>query len=178
LPLQIDTAACGGCGACLAVCPTGAAHASDASDAALEATLEGMPIRDRLLVLTCNWGAYLNADQAGRLGQTLPPEARLIRLMCAGRVHSGLILKALGRGAAGVLVVGCPPEDECTYHAAEGGQARVMQAAQLAETLGMPPGCVGWAAPPVGDVEAFAQAVSAFAAQVMRGREVIHADRA
>jgi coenzyme F420-reducing hydrogenase delta subunit len=37
-----------------------------------------------------------------------------LRVMCLGRLRPGIILKAFERGAHGVLLLGCPP-DECHY---------------------------------------------------------------
>jgi F420-non-reducing hydrogenase iron-sulfur subunit len=43
-----------------------------------------------------------------------PPNLRVIRLMCSGRVDPSFILRAFLLGADGVLVMGCHPGD-CHY---------------------------------------------------------------
>jgi F420-non-reducing hydrogenase iron-sulfur subunit len=43
-----------------------------------------------------------------------PPNVRLIRLMCSGRLDPSFVLKALANGADGVLITGCHP-GECHY---------------------------------------------------------------
>ncbi|RLB73042.1 MAG: hydrogenase iron-sulfur subunit, partial [Deltaproteobacteria bacterium] len=43
-----------------------------------------------------------------------PPNVRLIRLPCSGRINPFYIVKALQHGADGVLVSGCHP-GECHY---------------------------------------------------------------
>ncbi len=68
----------------------------------------------RIIVYTCNWGAYSGLETAGYQGLSYPANVHPIRVMCLGRLHPGLILKAFQLGAAGVLLLGCPP-GECHY---------------------------------------------------------------
>jgi F420-non-reducing hydrogenase iron-sulfur subunit len=63
---------------------------------------------------TCNWCSYRAADLAGMLRAKYPPNVRLIRLMCSGRLDPTFVLKALADGADGVLITGCHP-GECHY---------------------------------------------------------------
>jgi F420-non-reducing hydrogenase iron-sulfur subunit len=63
---------------------------------------------------TCNWCSYRAADLAGTARIKYPPNIRLVRLMCSGRLDPTFILKALSSGADGVLVSGCHP-GECHY---------------------------------------------------------------
>ena len=62
----------------------------------------------------CNWCSYTGADLAGTSRTKYPPNVRVIRVMCSGRVDERLILKAFALGADGVLVAGCHPGD-CHY---------------------------------------------------------------
>jgi len=62
----------------------------------------------------CNWCSYAGADLAGTSRIKYPPNVRVIRLMCSGRVDERLIYKAFTAGADGVLVCGCHPGD-CHY---------------------------------------------------------------
>lgn len=68
----------------------------------------------RIIVYTCNWDAYSGLETAGLQGLSYPANVHPIRVMCLGRLHPGLILKAFELGAAGVLILGCPP-GECHY---------------------------------------------------------------
>ena len=68
----------------------------------------------KVVVFTCNWNAYSGLETAGRSHQQYPTNVRPIRVICLGRLHPGLILKAFERGANGVLMLGCPPDD-CHY---------------------------------------------------------------
>ena len=63
---------------------------------------------------TCNWCSYRAADLAGTARVKYPPNVRLVRLMCSGRLDPAFILKAFAEGADGVLVSGCHP-GECHY---------------------------------------------------------------
>jgi F420-non-reducing hydrogenase iron-sulfur subunit len=67
-----------------------------------------------IIGFTCNWCSYRAADMAGTARLKYPPNVRLIRLMCSGRIDPSFILKALAGGADGVLITGCHP-GECHY---------------------------------------------------------------
>jgi len=67
-----------------------------------------------IIGFTCNWCSYRAADMAGTARIKYPPNIRLIRLMCSGRLDPTFVLKALTGGADGVLITGCHPGD-CHY---------------------------------------------------------------
>jgi F420-non-reducing hydrogenase iron-sulfur subunit len=62
-----------------------------------------------IIGFTCNWCSYRAADMAGTARIKYPPNIRLIRLMCSGRLDPTFVLKALSGGADGVLITGCHP---------------------------------------------------------------------
>ena len=68
----------------------------------------------RILAFLCNWCSYAGADLAGVSRLQYPPNVRIVRLPCSGRVDVGFILRALQEGIDGVLVSGCHPGD-CHY---------------------------------------------------------------
>lgn len=68
----------------------------------------------RLIGFLCNWCSYAGADLAGISRIKYPPNVRVIRVMCSGRVDPTFVLKAFQAGADGVLVLGCHPGD-CHY---------------------------------------------------------------
>ena len=68
----------------------------------------------RIVAFLCNWCAYAGADLAGTQRLGYPPNVRVIRLMCTGRVDPGFIVEAFLEGADGVIVAGCHP-GECHY---------------------------------------------------------------
>jgi F420-non-reducing hydrogenase iron-sulfur subunit len=67
-----------------------------------------------IIGFTCNWCSYRAADLAGTARVKYPPNVRLIRLMCSGRLDPTFVMKALSGGADGVLITGCHP-GECHY---------------------------------------------------------------
>jgi F420-non-reducing hydrogenase iron-sulfur subunit len=67
-----------------------------------------------IIGFTCNWCSYRAADLAGTARVKYPPNIRLIRLMCSGRLDPTFVIKALSGGADGVLISGCHP-GECHY---------------------------------------------------------------
>lgn len=67
-----------------------------------------------IIGFTCNWCSYRAADLAGTSRLKYPPNIRLIRLMCSGRLDPTFVLKALAGGADGVFITGCHP-GECHY---------------------------------------------------------------
>lgn len=68
----------------------------------------------RIVAFFCNWCTYTAADLAGVSRIRHAPNARVIRVMCSGRVDPQFILDAFARGADGVLLGGCHPGD-CHY---------------------------------------------------------------
>ena len=68
----------------------------------------------RILAFCCNWCSYAGADLAGVSRIQYPPNIRIIRVMCSGRVEPEFVAKALSSGADGVLVLGCHIGD-CHY---------------------------------------------------------------
>ena len=68
----------------------------------------------KIIGFTCNWCSYRAADLAGISRIKYPPNVRLVRLMCSGRMDPTFVLKAFSNGADGVLISGCHPGD-CHY---------------------------------------------------------------
>lgn len=68
----------------------------------------------KILAFLCNWCSYAGADLAGTSRIQYPPNIRIIRVPCSGRINPLFIIKALQIGADGVLVSGCHPGD-CHY---------------------------------------------------------------
>ena len=68
----------------------------------------------RIVAFLCNWCSYAGADLAGVSRIQYPPNVRVVRVPCSGRINPLFILKALQNGVDGVLVSGCHPGD-CHY---------------------------------------------------------------
>jgi F420-non-reducing hydrogenase iron-sulfur subunit len=67
-----------------------------------------------IIGFTCNWCSYRAADSAGIGRVKYPPNVRLVRLMCSGRLDPTFVTRAFARGADAVMISGCHPGD-CHY---------------------------------------------------------------
>jgi len=68
----------------------------------------------KIVGFLCNWCSYAGADLAGVSRIQYPPNIRIIRVMCSGRVDPVIVLEMFVNGADGVIVTGCHPGD-CHY---------------------------------------------------------------
>ncbi|MBD3354277.1 MAG: hydrogenase iron-sulfur subunit [Candidatus Lokiarchaeota archaeon] len=68
----------------------------------------------KIIAFLCNWCSYAGADLAGVSRIQYPPNIRIVRVPCSGRINPFYILKSLQVGWDGVLVSGCHPGD-CHY---------------------------------------------------------------
>ena len=114
---RVTTAACAGCGTCAAECKYGAISMRHFSDQAIYAQIDAMlgeDPQDIIVAFACNWCSYAGADTAGVSRMAYPPNARIIRTMCSGRVNPEFIWYAFRKGAPVVMVSGCHYVD-CHY---------------------------------------------------------------
>ena len=70
--------------------------------------------KPKIIGILCNWCSYAGADLAGGGRIQYPPDVRIVRVMCTGRVDPLFIMKAFTDGADGVLISGCHFGD-CHY---------------------------------------------------------------
>ncbi len=114
---RVISAACAGCGTCAAECRFEAITMRHFTDqqiyAQIDAVLADEPLT-KILSFACNWCSYAGADTAGTSRLQYPPNARLIRTMCSGRVKPDFVWYAFQKGAPLVLVSGCHYAD-CHY---------------------------------------------------------------
>lgn len=92
-----------------------------------------------IVAFLCNWCSYAGADLAGTARMKYPPNVKIIRVMCSGRVNPMFVVNALQQGADGVLVAGCHPGD-CHY--SQGNyfaKRRMAVLKKLLEYLGIEP---------------------------------------
>jgi heterodisulfide reductase subunit A len=115
--LEYVEALCKGCGTCGAECRFGSITMKHFTDAQIysqiEAHLADNP-QDKTIVFACNWCSYAGADTCGGARLQYPPNQRLIRTMCSGRVDEKWVLDAFKKGAPIVVVSGCHYVD-CHY---------------------------------------------------------------
>ncbi len=103
---EVLTGICKGCGVCVAVCPTGAVRPGCHTDTEIIRRLE---LGDSsTTVFTCRW----NPLAAGLAA--VPSGTSIVPVLCAGRLHPGLVLRAFQSGAQKVAVLVCEPQ-RCHY---------------------------------------------------------------
>ena len=68
----------------------------------------------KIVAFCCNWCSYAGADLAGVSRMQYPPNVRIIKVMCSGRVEPSFVLRAFEVGLDGVLITGCHIGD-CHY---------------------------------------------------------------
>jgi F420-non-reducing hydrogenase iron-sulfur subunit len=94
----------------------------------------------KIVGFLCNWCSYAGADLAGVSRLHYPPNIRVIRVMCSGRVDPSFILEAFRQGADGVLIAGCHLPSDCHYVSGNfKAQRRVLMTKALLEKMGIEP---------------------------------------
>jgi len=151
---EVNRALCKGCGTCAGACPYQAITMRHFRDEQILAQMrsayvpeeERIAIRPRILAYSCNWCSYAGADMAGVSRFQYPPNAKLIRVMCSGRIDPWMMVEPFFHNVDGVLVTGCHIGD-ChyvvgNYHA----EMRVKFVKKLLEYAGIEPGRLklGW----------------------------------
>ncbi len=91
----------------------------------------------KIMAYVCNWCTYAGADLAGTSRIKYPPNVRIVRYPCTGRIDFMFLLKAFEAGADGVIVSGCHPND-CHYTSGNfHARRRWMVFKELAEFVGL-----------------------------------------
>jgi F420-non-reducing hydrogenase iron-sulfur subunit len=67
-----------------------------------------------IVAFCCHYCAYTAADMAGSMRICYPPNVKIIRVPCSGKVDAIHIMKAFEKGADGVYVAGCL-EGDCHF---------------------------------------------------------------
>jgi len=100
----------------------------------------GYTFEPRILGFLCNWCCYAGADLAGVSRFQYPPNIRVIRVMCSGRVDPAHIFRAFSAGLDAVFIGGCHLDD-CHYvtHGNYDALAMVYLYKKLLEHIGLNP---------------------------------------
>jgi F420-non-reducing hydrogenase iron-sulfur subunit len=94
----------------------------------------------KIVGFLCNWCSYAGADLAGVSRIQYPPNIRIIRVMCSGRVDPAFVLEAFKNGADGVLVAGCHLPSDCHYLSGNfKAQRRITLLKKVLEQFGIEP---------------------------------------
>ena len=72
------------------------------------------PFEPTIVAFCCHYCAYSAADLAGTMRLQYPPNVRIIRIPCTGKVDVRFLLEAFEKGADGVYVAGCL-EGDCHF---------------------------------------------------------------
>jgi len=100
----------------------------------------GYEFEPKILGFLCNWCCYAGADLAGVSRFQYPPDMRVIRLMCSGRVDPAHIFRAFSTGQDAVFIGGCHLND-CHYvtHGNYDALGLVYLCKKLMEYIGLNP---------------------------------------
>ena len=113
----------------------------------------------KILAFLCRWCSYAGADLTGSFRISYPPNVRILRVPCSGRVNPLFILKTLRSGIDGVLVSGCHPGD-CHYTAGNYNARRKFAIlSRLLEYVGIDPRRVQFSWVSASEGEKFAKVV-------------------
>ena len=114
----------------------------------------------KIIAFLCNWCSYAGADLAGISRIQYPPNIRIVRVPCSGRVNPLYIIKSLQSGADGVLVSGCHPGD-CHYISGNYyARRRFTLLRSLLECVGIEPGRVNFSWVSAAEGEKFSRVVT------------------
>ncbi len=91
----------------------------------------------KIIAFCCDQSGYAAADMAGALKLELPKNVEIVRVPCAGRIETIYLLKALEKGADGVLVFACF-EENCQFLRGNlRAKSRVSYAHRMLEKIGL-----------------------------------------
>lgn len=113
----------------------------------------------KIVAFLCSWCSYAGADLAGVSRLQYPPNVRVIKVPCSGRINPVFIVKALQQGWDGVLVSGCHPGD-CHYITGNYyARRRFAVLKRLLEFMGIEEGRVQFSWVSAGEGEKFATVI-------------------
>ena len=92
-----------------------------------------------IVAFCCHYCAYTAADMAGSQRLSYPPNVKVVRVPCSGKVDAMHIVKAFEKGADGVYVSGCL-EGDCHFKNGNSRAARmVAYVSKYMEEIGIEP---------------------------------------
>ena len=91
----------------------------------------------QIVAFCCHYCAYTAADMAGSQRLCYPPNVKIVRVPCSGKVDTIHILKAFEKGADGVYVAGCLDGDCHFKNGNLRASRRVAAAKRLLDEIGI-----------------------------------------
>ena len=67
-----------------------------------------------IILFLCGWGPHAAYQTLQDNGSDIPPEIKMVRIPCTGRISKALLFKPFEMGADGVVLAGCEP-GSCRY---------------------------------------------------------------
>lgn len=90
-----------------------------------------------IVAFCCHYCAYTAADMAGSQRLCYPPNVKIVRVPCSGKVDTIHILKAFEKGADGVYVAGCLDGDCHFKNGNVRAERRVANTQKLLDEIGV-----------------------------------------
>ncbi len=121
-----------------------------------------------IVAFCCHYCAYTAADMAGSLRLSYPPNVKMIRVPCSGKVDVIHLIKAIEGGADEAYVAGCL-EGDCHFKSGNSKAARrVADAKRLMADIGIEPERIEIMMMSAGMGERFAATAEEFTARIRR----------
>ncbi|RJQ80909.1 MAG: hydrogenase iron-sulfur subunit [Desulfobacteraceae bacterium] len=121
-----------------------------------------------IVAFCCHYCAYTAADMAGSMRLNYPANVKIVRVPCSGKVDTIHMLKALEKGADGVLVAGCL-EGDCHFKNGNTKAAhRVAFVQKLLQEVGIEPERLGMVTMSAGMGMRFAKIANEFTEQIRK----------
>jgi len=119
-----------------------------------------------IVAFCCHYCAYTAADMAGSMRLHYPANVKIVRVPCSGKVDTIHMMKALEKGADGVLVAGCLDGDCHFKNGNTKAARRVDFVKKLLEEIGIEPERLSMVTMSAGMGTRFAQIASSFTEEI------------
>lgn len=131
---RMNPLACRRCGTCAAECPGKAIQLPSYSDQEILHETEKPP---KIVVYACENSGYLAAEYVKELNPELRNSLQIVRVPCSGKIDVIYLLKALERGADGVIMFVCHKENCKFIWGNERAEKRKGQVRKLLKDIGL-----------------------------------------
>lgn len=91
----------------------------------------------KIMLFLCNWGPHSAFMTLQDSGADIPPEIKMVRIPCTGRINKSLLFKPFEMDADGVALIGCKP-GACRYGSGtDAAIANTHETRQILDILGL-----------------------------------------